>query len=113
MPPFVLPSKVSAGGTTQVKSLVESDREFRAQQGKQCPCVERIASYTLLGPYDFLHIFEASDAGEAAKVALLANSFGAASTQTFTAIPFSEFEEIVEQLRPGLTIVPSSTGNRV
>ena len=81
-----------------MKSLVESDREFQAQLGKQCPCVERITSYALLGTYDFLHIFEAPDAEEAAKVALVANSFGAASTQSFTAIPFSEFEEIVEQL---------------
>jgi uncharacterized protein with GYD domain len=98
MPTFVLLSTVSAGGTTQVKSLVESDREFQAQLGKQCPCVERIASYARLGTYDFLHIFEAPDAREVAKVAPVASSFGAASTQTFTAIPFSEFEEIVEQL---------------
>ena len=98
MPTFVLLSTVSAEGTTQVKSLIQSDREFQAQRGKQCPSVERITSYALLGTYDFLHIFEAPDAEEAAKVALVANSFGAASTQSFTAIPFSEFEEIVEQL---------------
>ena len=64
-----------------MKSLVESDRESQAQLGKQCPCVERIASCALLGAYDFLHIFEAPDAREAAKVALVANSFGAAATQ--------------------------------
>jgi uncharacterized protein with GYD domain len=95
---FVLLSKASTGGTTQVKSLVTSDLEFEKQLQKQCPEVRRVASYALLGAYDFLHIFEAPDAKEAAKVALLANSFGAASTQTFTAIPFAEFREIVEQL---------------
>ncbi len=57
-----------------------------------------MASYALLGAYDFLHIFEAADVQEAATVALLANSFGAASTQTSTAIPFSEFAQIVEEL---------------
>jgi len=96
MPTFVLLSKVSSEGTTQVRSVVEGDQKFEAQLIKQCPDVKRIASYALLGAYDFLHIFEAPDAKEAAKVALLANSFGAASTQTLTAIPFSEFREIVE-----------------
>jgi uncharacterized protein with GYD domain len=98
MPTSVLLSTVSAGGTTQVKSLMQSDREFQAQRGKQCPCVKGITRYALLGTYDFLHIFEAPDAREAAKVALVASSFGEASTRTFTAIPFSEFEGIVEQL---------------
>jgi uncharacterized protein with GYD domain len=98
MPTFILLSKISPGGATQVKSLVETDKEFDAELTRQCPGVTRVASYALLGAYDFLHIFEAADAREAAKVALLASSFGAASTQTLTAIPFSEFQEIVEEL---------------
>ncbi|NIN69333.1 MAG: GYD domain-containing protein [Anaerolineae bacterium] len=98
MPTFILLSKISSGGATQVKSLVETDKEFEAELERQCPGVKRVASYALLGAYDFLHIFEAADAREAAKVALLASSFGAASTQTLTAIPFSEFQEIVEEL---------------
>jgi uncharacterized protein with GYD domain len=98
MPTFILLSKISPGGATQVKSLVETDKEFGAELTRQCPGAKRVASYALLGAYDFLHIFEAADAREAAKVALLANSFGAASTQTLTAIPFSEFQEIVEEL---------------
>jgi uncharacterized protein with GYD domain len=98
MATFVLLSKVSSEGVRQVKSLVEMEKEFGAQLKRQCPGVKRGASYALLGPYDFLHIFEAADAREAAKVALIANSFGVASTQTLTAIPFSEFREIVEEL---------------
>ena len=98
MPTFVLLSKVSSEGATQVKSLVDTDNEFEVRLKEQCPGVKRVASYALLGAYDFMHIFEAPDAREAAKVALLANSFGVVSTQTFTAIPFSEFREIVEAL---------------
>jgi uncharacterized protein with GYD domain len=98
MATFVLLSKVSSEGVRHVQSLVEMDREFQAQLKRQCPNVKRMASYALLGAYDFLHIFEATDAREAAKVALIANSFGVASTQTLTAIPFSEFKEIVEEL---------------
>lgn len=98
MATFVLLSKVSSEGVRHVRSLVEMDKEFEARLKTQCPDVKRVASYALLGAYDFLHIFEAPDAREATKVALIANSFGVATTQTLTAIPFSEFQEIVEEL---------------
>lgn len=98
MPTSVLLSKVSSEGATQVESLVETDKEFEPQLNRQCPGVKRTASYALLGACDFLHIFETTDARKAAQVALLANSLGVATTQTLSAIPFSEFQEIVEGL---------------
>jgi uncharacterized protein with GYD domain len=45
-----------------------------------------------------LHIFEAPDAKIAAKIALMANSFGVASTETLTAIPFDEFREMLDDV---------------
>ncbi len=75
------------------------DEEFEKELKKACPEVKRIASYALLGPYDFLHIIEAPDALSAAKAALILNSFGVTSTQTLTAIPFREFAKVVESLK--------------
>lgn len=98
MATFVLLSKVSSEGAKQVKSLAKMDEEFDRQLRKHCPEVKRVASYALLGAYDFLHIFEAPDAKTATKVAVLANSFGVAMTQTLTAIPFSEFKELLEEI---------------
>jgi uncharacterized protein with GYD domain len=98
MATFILLSKLSPGSATQAKEILKSDEQFQRRLERQCPGVKRLASYALLGAYDFLHIFEAEDAREATKVALLANAFGPASTQTFTAIPFSEFGEILEEL---------------
>jgi uncharacterized protein with GYD domain len=95
MTTFILLSKVSATGVGQVSSLLKMDEEFNLKLAEQCPEVKRIASYALLGAWDFLHIFEAPDARTAAQVALIANSFGVAQTHTLTAIPFSEFREVV------------------
>ena len=97
MPAFILLTKVSGEGAKHVRSLAEMDRQFSEELRRSCPTVKRVASYALLGAYDFLHIFEAPDAHTAAKVALIANSFGVATTQTFTAIPFSEFTEILKE----------------
>ena len=97
MATFVLLSKVSSEGAKQLKSLTKMDEEFNRQLEKHCPEVRRLASYALLGAYDFLHVFEAPDAKVATKVAVLANSSGVAMTQTLTAIPFNEFKEILEE----------------
>ncbi|MGD1997103.1 MAG: GYD domain-containing protein [Anaerolineae bacterium] len=98
METFVLLSKVSPRERGEFKALAAMDAEFEKRLGKECPGVRRVASYALLGEYDFLHIFEAPDTKMAAKVALLANVFGRVSTQTLVAIPFDEFQGIVEEV---------------
>ena len=98
MTTFVLLSKISLEGARHVRSLAQMDQEFQQRLEEQLPQVQRIASYALLGAYDFLHIFEAPDAKMAAKVAIMANSFGVASTETLTAIPFDEFREMLDEV---------------
>ena len=98
MTTFVLLSKVAAENVKRVKNLAAMDKAFDRKLKEQCPGVKRVASYALLGSYDFMHIFEAPDAVNAAKVALLANEFGAGSTQTLTAIPFGEFTQMLKEI---------------
>jgi len=98
MATFVILSKVSGESVKKVKSLAEMDREFDKRLREVCPDVRRVASYALLGAYDFLHIIEAPDAKMAAKAALILNAYGATTTQTLTAIPFKEFAELVEEI---------------
>jgi uncharacterized protein with GYD domain len=89
MTTFVLLTKVSTERMREIKGLADMDEAFERK---------RIASYALLGAYDLMHIFEAPDAITAAKVALLANQFGPGTTQTLTAIPFSEFTQAIQEL---------------
>ena len=98
MTTYVLLSKVAAENVKRVKNLPTMDKAFDRKLKEECPEVRRIASYALLGSYDFMHIFEAPDAVNAAKVALLANEFGAGSTQTLTAIPFAEFSQLLKEI---------------
>lgn len=98
MATFILLSKVSLRSPGEVQALSVMDEEFDRRLQKECPEVRRIASYALLGEWDFLHIFEAPDARIATKVALLANVFGKCTTQTLTAIPFEEFRKILEEI---------------
>jgi uncharacterized protein with GYD domain len=98
MTTFVLLTKVSAERVKEVKDLPRMDQTFERKLKEECPGVKRVASYALLGAYDFLHVFEAPDAITAAKVALLANELGPGTTQTLTAIPFDDFSRLIEEI---------------
>ncbi len=93
MATFVMLSKMSMNATGEVLSLAELNRRMHEKLASEYPDVRWIASYVLLGEYDFLHIFEAPNATVAARVALLVNRLGMGMTQTLTAIPFTEFQE--------------------
>ena len=96
MTTYVLLSKVVPRNADEVNSLGERVQAFERRLSERYPEVKTLSSYALLGPYDFLHIFEAPDANTAAKVALLAQTFGAGTTETLTAIPFQEFSGIID-----------------
>lgn len=96
---YVLLSKVPSRTSGEVTSLSERVRGFQKKLAEEYPEVESLVSYALLGPYDFLHVFDAPDANAAAKVALLAQAFGAGTTETLTAIPFEEFSILADEVQ--------------
>ena len=79
------------------------DLQKRREQGEEwyklvkekVPNIRWISHYAILGPYDFIDIFEA----DAAKVSLLSRSTGATVAESWTAIPYSDFLKFVEDLK--------------
>jgi uncharacterized protein with GYD domain len=70
------------------------------QSLEQCPDVEWLNSYAVLGPCDYLDVFIADDIETAAKVSALIRTFGHAQTEIWTATEWDRFKEIVRTL-PG------------
>jgi uncharacterized protein with GYD domain len=62
---------------------------------KDCPQVKWVANYAILGPCEYLDIFEAPDETVAAKVVMIIRSFGHATTETWTAMPWERFEIVI------------------
>lgn len=60
-----------------------------------CPQVKWLASYAILGPYDYLDLFEAPDETIAAKVVMIVRSFGHGTTETWTALPWERFKALI------------------
>lgn len=65
---------------------------------EKCPEVKWVGHYALLGPYDFMDIFEAPDGETAAKVSLISLSRGAVKAESWTAIPYARFLELAKEI---------------
>jgi uncharacterized protein with GYD domain len=61
--------------------------------------VKWLANYAVLGPCDYLDIFEAPDNDAATKVALLVRSFGHATTETWVLTPWDRYEGMAKGLK--------------
>jgi uncharacterized protein with GYD domain len=65
---------------------------------KACPGLKWVAHYALLGPYDFMDIYEAEGEDVAAKVALITQANGALKAESWTALPYSRYLELAKEI---------------
>ena len=98
MQTFVLMTKLAPEMSKQVKDQEKLGRVWLEQVKEKCPEVNFLAHYALLGPYDFLDIYEAPDEETAAKVSLISLQSGAFQAESWVAIPYKRFVELVEEI---------------
>ena len=95
---FILLTKLTPEVSKQIKNRAILGRIWLDQVKEKCSNVKFIEHYALLGPYDFLDIYEAPDEKTAAKVSMISLSNGAFEAQSLTAIPYKEFIKITEEI---------------
>ncbi len=98
MQTFFLMTKLAPEMSKQVKDQEKLGREWLDQVKEKCPEVNFVSHYALLGPYDFLDIYEAPDEETAAKVSLISLHTGAFLAESWVAIPYKRFVELAEEI---------------
>ena len=98
MATFVLMTKLAPDVSRQVKDRARIGRAWLDEVKEKVPEVRFTAHFALLGPYDFLDIFEAPDEEAAAKVSMIGLSNGALQAESWVAIPYKRFVELAEDL---------------
>ncbi len=96
MPLFVALGKLTESGATYLRDLASRHRHAVANVARGGGKV--VASYALLGPYDFLVILDCPDEKVALKVLAREASHGNVRYETMTAVPIEEFVEMIEDL---------------
>jgi uncharacterized protein with GYD domain len=98
MPTFVLMTKLSPEIAGSFKNREEVGEKWKRAISEKCPEVKWISHYFLLGPYDFMDIYEAPDEESAAKVSMITQTLGALKAESWTAIPYHRIVELSKEL---------------
>jgi len=98
MPTFVLMTKLSSEVGARVKDRSTIGRAWLDQVKEKCPDVKFLSHYGLLGPYDFIDIYEAPNEEEAAKVSMISMANGAFRAESWVAIPYKKLVELTSEI---------------
>ena len=96
MSTYILVTKLSSESLGNLDGIEENGTKWKRTIEEKCPEVRFICHYSILGPYDFLSIFEAPNEQVASKVSLISMSFGAQKAESWIAIPYHDF---IKQIR--------------
>lgn len=99
MATYAMLTRLSPEALKRPESVAQLNKAAEDRIKQECPQVKWIANFAVLGPCDYLDIFEAPDPETATKVALLVRSFGHATTETWIATPWDRFEELAKGLK--------------
>ena len=95
---FVLMTKLAPDASKHIHDQAKQGRLWLQKVTEKCPEVNFIAHYALLGPYDFLDIYEAPNEEIAAKVSLISLQSGAFQAESWVAIPYKRFIELAKEV---------------
>jgi uncharacterized protein with GYD domain len=98
MPTYILLTKLSSGMLSDADTRESLGREWFETVKEKCPNVKWLEHYALLGSYDFMDIYEASNEEEAAKVSMITMMKGAVKAESLTAIPYKKYLDLIKEL---------------
>jgi uncharacterized protein with GYD domain len=98
MQTYVLMTKLSPDASRHVRDQGRSGQKWLDEVKEKCPQVNFLAHYALLGQFDFLDIYEAPNEEIAAKVSMISLKNGAATAESWVAIPYKRFIELAEEI---------------
>lgn len=100
MPRFVLMTRLAPESVRDAEVRRAMGREWLKKVKATCPEVKWIAHYAILGPYDFMDIYEAPTVETAHKVSLITRAEGAVTAESWQALPYDEFLELLDETKP-------------
>lgn len=95
MPTFLMMTQVSTEAARSPQALESLEQEVMERIRQECPQVEWIQSFAVLGPYDYVDIFRAPDVETATKVATLIRTYGHSHSEVWAATDWGRFKELI------------------
>ena len=98
MATYVLMTKLAPEITKDMRDREQIGQAWKRAIESKCPEVKFLSHYALLGPYDFMDIYEAPSEEVAAKVSMITLANGALKAESWTAIPYQRFVALSKEI---------------
>ena len=98
MQTFIMLTRLSPDAAHSPQVLEELEQKAMARVRKDCPDVEWLESYAVLGGCDYVDIFRAQDIESASRVSALIRTQGHASTEVWPATTWKKFKQTIRDL---------------
>jgi uncharacterized protein with GYD domain len=99
MPRFVLMTRLSPDSVRDAELRRELGREWLRKVKNACPEVKWLEHYAILGPYDFMDIYDAPNEEIAHKVSLISRMEGAVAAESWQALPYEDFLRLLAEVQ--------------
>ncbi len=96
MPTFVLMTKLSPPQMHDARGRKAMGKEWLQKVKQSCPNVKFFAHYAILGPYDFMDIYDAPDVETAHKVSVISRAEGAVTAESWQALEYDKFLKLLD-----------------
>ena len=98
MPRYMLMTRLSPAFLQDADTRRTTGRQWLERVKEKCPEVKWISHYAILGPYDFMDLYDAPDAETAQKVSLLSRAEGAVAAESWQALPYERYLAALEDV---------------
>jgi uncharacterized protein with GYD domain len=99
MPKYAMLTRLSSGAARSPHAIEELERRTVDRIRDECPEIEWLESYALLGSHDYLDLFEAPDNDIATKVGVLVRAIGHAHTEIWPLMEWDRFRGMLRTLK--------------
>lgn len=98
MATFILMTRLGPGSLSNAGNRKRMGKEWIAKVRATCPDVKWISHYAILGPFDFMDIYEAPDVETAQKVSMISRAEGALEAESWQALQYEDFLGVLREI---------------